>query len=83
MSLQVTDPAIEPSALWKAVSPNDSTVLKGVRSVYVGTTGDLTCIDYNNDTVAFVGVPAGTVLPISPVIIKSTGTTASNIVILQ
>jgi len=82
MSLKVTNPSIEPSALWHAVTPDDSTVLIGVRSVYVGVTGDVTCTDYSGDTVTFTAVPAGQILPISPVIINS-ATTADGIVILQ
>jgi hypothetical protein len=83
MSLQVNNPDIEPSALWTAVTPSDSTVLEDVRSVYVGTTGNLACTAYDGSTVIFLTVPAGTVLPITPVKINSTGTTAAGIVALK
>lgn len=83
MSLQVNNPLIQPSGIWHSVIPNDTTVLTEVKTVYVGVTGDVTCIDYSGSTVTFTAVPTGTFMPIAPSIIKATGTTATNLVILQ
>lgn len=64
------------------ITPNDSTMLSAhTRGIYVGGVGDLTVLIYN-DTVAvtFVGVPAGTLLPIRVSKVLATGTTATNLV---
>lgn len=52
------------------------------RAVWVGTAGALTVI-LGGNTITFVGVPAGTLLPIRPDLIRTTGTTAGNILILD
>lgn len=72
-----------------AVVKSDSTVLKATQALYVGTTGDVAVVMASRADVAalvavtFVGVPAGTVLPISVQKVMSTNTTASNIVALR
>jgi hypothetical protein len=50
------------------------------RSIYVGSAGDITMrlVGDVADTV-FVGVLAGSVLPVRPLYIRATGTTASSI----
>lgn len=53
------------------------------RGVYIGTGGNLTVVDKNNNEVTFIDVPSGTILPVRPVFIKQTGTTASNIIGLR
>lgn len=35
-------------------------------AVFIGTTGNLVCVDLNGNAVTFTGVPAGEILPISP-----------------
>lgn len=51
------------------------------RALYVGTGGNVSVIT-GGSTVTFVGVLGGTVLPVSCSRVRSTGTTASNIVAL-
>lgn len=66
-----------------SVTASDATVIPVTRSLYIGTSGDITVrmADANTPTtyVTFVGVPAGT-FPIQVDMIRATGTTASNIV---
>lgn len=65
-----------------AITPDDNTDLaKLTRGVYVGGTGNLSVI-LENDTsaVSFVGVPVGSILPIRVKRVRSTGTTATNLV---
>jgi hypothetical protein len=65
-----------------AISPSDTTNLAAsIKSIYVGSAGNLNitaCDDTTN--VQVNNVLAGTVLPIAPIRIGATGTTASNIV---
>ena len=67
----------------KAVTLSDSTVIPITRSLYIGTSGDITVrmADANTSTtyVTFAAVPAG-VFPIQVDMVRVTGTTASNIV---
>lgn len=66
-----------------AVTPSDSTVLPTTRALYIGTTGDLTVIMAEDENeVTFVGVPAGSILPIQVIKVKAS-TTASDIVALN
>lgn len=67
-----------------AVTPNDSTDLTTMaRGLYIGGAGNVTLDTAGGETtVAFVGVPAGTTLPIRTARVRSTGTTATNIVAL-
>ena len=68
----------------EAVTPDDGTDLpRGCRALYVGGTGTLALVlDKDAATVSFVGVVAGSVLPIRTKRVLSTGTTATNIVAL-
>jgi len=68
-----------------AVTPNDSTDLSFVtRSLYVGGAGNVSVdLAESGTAVVFVGVPAGTFLPIRAKRVRSTGTTATNIVALD
>lgn len=57
-----------------AVVPNDSTDMAiRPRGIYVGTTGDVVATFPSGD-ITFVGVPAGTILPIRPSRIKVAST---------
>jgi hypothetical protein len=62
-----------------AVTPNDSTVV-AFRALYVGATGNVSVMGLDGATVTFASVPAGGILPIACIRVRSTGTTASNIV---
>jgi len=67
-----------------AVTPHDSNELTNwCRALYIGGAGNVTVITIKGTTVAFVAVPAGTILPIRCKIVKSTGTTATSIVALD
>jgi len=72
-----------PSAYATEVTPHDTTVISPPsRSLYVGATGDLTVTMEGGGDVLFKAVPAGVTLPIRVTKVKSTGTTATNIVAL-
>lgn len=76
-----------PAANAVAVTPNDSTDLTFVtRGLFVGGGGNLVVImadqPVDATTVTFTGVPAGTILPIAVRRVRSTSTTATNIVAL-
>ena len=63
-----------------AVTKSDSTVLQ-FRAVYVGGAGDVAIKHTEGGSaVTYVGVPAGSILPVSGVRVMSTGTTATNMV---
>lgn len=63
-----------------AITPSDSTDLDQIpRGVWVGGAGNLVVSGISGDA-TFVGVPAGTMLPISPTRVKATGTTATALV---
>jgi len=71
-----------PGSYALVIAPSDGTPLPEVtRGIYVGTAGDLTVV-FAGDTapVTLVGVPGGSLLPISVRAVKATGTTASNLV---
>ena len=67
-----------------AVTPNDSTDLTTfARGLYVGGAGDVV-VDMvgSGSTITFAGVAAGTILPIRVSRVRSTSTTATDIVAL-
>jgi len=65
-----------------AVTPSDSTVLDTTRALYVGGSGTVV-VDMldSGSAISFVGVPAGTVLPVRVTKVKA-ATTATSIVAL-
>lgn len=63
------------------VTPSDvSTFAVRARALYIGSDGNVTVTGANGAQVTFLGVPAGTILPIETLQVKASGTTASNIV---
>jgi hypothetical protein len=64
-----------------AITVSDTVVLEAVpRGIYIGASGDLTVLLMGDATaVTFVGVPQGVILPIRPVLIYDTGTTATSL----
>jgi hypothetical protein len=72
---QFSDPAYDAVA----ITPNDSTVLSGMRAIYVGVGGDIS-VATPTGNVTFVGVPQGTILPVAASKVRSTGTTATTMV---
>lgn len=74
--------SMTPATRAAAVTPNDSTDLAtDARALYIGTTGNVSVITAGGDTVTFTAVPVG-LLPVSVSRVRSTGTTASNILAL-
>lgn len=76
--------ASSPTTKAFAVVPHDTTELASVPTqVHVGGVGDVSMI-MKDDTVAVIllAVPAGTTLNMRPKIIKSSGTSATNIIAL-
>jgi len=71
----------EPATHAVAVTPDDVDTLANVsRALYVGVTGDVTVTMYGNgNNATFVGVPAGTILPIRVSKVLATGTDATDI----
>lgn len=67
-----------------AITPSDSTDLADIpKAVYVGAAGNLVCTLVDDTTsVTFVGVQAGSILPIRPKRVLSTGTTATSLLAL-
>jgi len=60
------------------VAPNDNVVFDHCpRALYVGGAGNVAVTLIHGDTVTFVGVSAGTFLPVRAKTVKSTGTTAT------
>jgi hypothetical protein len=67
-----------------SVSPNDTNDLANTTlAVWIGTAGNLSVnMEGSGGPIVFVGIPAGTLLPIRATRILSTNTTAGNILAL-
>lgn len=64
-----------------AISPSDSVELSpAVRALYVGGAGNIKLKTIMNTTLEFVGVQAGSILPIQTKLVFSTSTTATSII---
>jgi hypothetical protein len=72
-----------PSTLAVAVTPSDTVgFIQGpCRALYVGVAGNVSVLSGGADVV-FVGVQAGSILPVETARVNSTATTATNIVAL-
>jgi hypothetical protein len=68
----------------KPVTPSDTVNLPNgpCRAIYVGGAGNLQIITAGGSTATFVGLAAGTVLPMGAVRVLSTSTTATNLLAL-
>lgn len=67
-----------------AITPSDSTDLVDIpKAIYVGVAGNLVCtlVD-DTSSVTFVGVQAGSILPIRPKRVFATNTTAASLLAL-
>lgn len=65
-----------------AVTPSDTNNIRTSRGLYVGGAGNIVVDMAYGTTITFVGVQAGTVLPLQVTRVYSTNTTATNIVAL-
>ena len=66
-----------------AVTPSDAAPFaETCRALYVGGAGDIALTTASGASLSFVGLGAGTVLPVRASAVLATGTTASNIVAL-
>ena len=64
-----------------AITASDTTVYQNAFSaLYIGTTGNITIRTIRGNDVLLSGVPAGFILPVKGDMVKSTGTTAANLV---
>lgn len=63
----------------EAVTPSDSTNVAGL-ALWVGGAGNISIITAGGQTVTLSGVQAGTLIPLEFSRVRSTGTTATNIV---
>jgi hypothetical protein len=73
-----------PAKSYAAITPHDSNnfSLAPCRAIYVGGDGNLVAVSQVGDSVTFVGLKAGSVLPIEAVRVNATNTTATNLVAL-
>lgn len=71
--------ALFPAYKLTAVTPSDTTVLTGVRALWVGGAGNVSVIACNDTAAVTLTVPAGTLLPIFAIKVMA-ATTATNIV---
>jgi hypothetical protein len=62
------------------ITPADSDLSTDLRGFYVGVTGNVTVMTSGGNTVLFVAVPAGSIMPIRCKQVRATGTTATSIV---
>lgn len=83
MSLRYTANEAAPACDASEVTPSDSDDIEGgpARALYVGGAGDVELVTRSGNTVTFVGVPAGSILPVDTRRVL-TATTAANIVAL-
>ena len=71
-----TSPAVD----YYAITPADSDLVRPVRALYVGVSGNITVTNPKGGSVLFSNVPAGSILPVSAIRVSATGTTATGIV---
>jgi hypothetical protein len=65
-----------------AVTPSDTVNFGQARALYVGGAGNVAVVDLDGTAVTYVGVPAGTFLPVQCKRVNATSTTATSIVAL-
>lgn len=63
-----------------AITPSNSANLANVAVVYVGVAGNVRVTTAQGDDVTFLGLVAGTVIPVQVLKVWSTSTTATNLI---
>ena len=78
----ITSPAMDFAVVTVSVG---ATMIGGFKALYVGSAGDVLITNFSGNTALFVGVLAGTILPILGIRVGTTasGTTANSIVALK
>lgn len=72
-----------PARSWRAVTPSDSNNLPaGCRGLFVTAVGDLSLVGSDGTALVFTITGAGTFIPVGPVRVNATGTTATGIIAL-
>lgn len=81
---EYSNPASGPATNAAAVTPADGTDLPDgiARALYIGGAGDVSLVTNGGSTVTFVALVAGTILPVLVKRVRSTGTTATDLVAL-
>ena len=62
------------------ITPSANRLPRDIRSIYVGTGGNVNVITFRGTTVLFTGVPSGSILPVRCTHVLSASTTASAMV---
>lgn len=79
----MSDNQSSPAVNFSAVTPSDTVnLIATARALYVGVAGDVVCVNASGTAITFVGVSAGSILPVKTTRVNSTSTTATNIVAL-
>lgn len=63
----------------RAITLSDTDNMETPATVYVGGAGNVAVTTFNGENVTFVGLPAGSVIPVTVTRVWSTGTTATNL----
>lgn len=77
---------IMPAGHAEAVTPGDtsgSNFSREAEGLYIGADGNVAVVLPSGTAITFVGVPAGTILPVRCIRVNSTNTTATSIVALM
>jgi len=73
----------DPASFCRNVEPSDSVALLEVsRAIYVGGAGAIRLIDAAGNIAVFAGLVGGSILPVRTQQILSTGTTATDLVVM-
>jgi hypothetical protein len=69
-----------PASRGFTITPSDTTPFtEPCRAIYVGGAGDVTWVGLDGVACTFVGVAAGSILPVRAMRVNATGTTATNL----
>lgn len=72
-----------PARQWVAVTPSNTVNLPaGCCGLFVGGTGDIAAVGADGVVIVFPAIEAGRILPIGPIRINVTSTTATGIIAL-
>jgi hypothetical protein len=84
LQAQRSDTTDFPATRLRAITPNDATELQYVpKALYIGGAGNVSILAQEDSApVTLTAVPSGTIIPVRARIVRSTGTTATNIVAL-